>query len=68
MDLVRIKEYCIGKFSCYCSIIKKLYGIETRTLNQAVKRNIKRFPCDFMIKLNHNEIMRISQIVTSLKF
>ncbi len=48
--------------------LAKLYGVETRTLNQAVKRNIKRFPCDFMIKLNRDEIMRISQIVTSLKF
>ena len=24
-----------------------LYGVETRTLNQAVKRNIQRFPSDF---------------------
>ena len=28
-----------------------LYEVETRTLNQAVKRNIKRFPDDFMFKL-----------------
>ncbi|MEW6186755.1 MAG: ORF6N domain-containing protein [Thermodesulfobacteriota bacterium] len=47
-----------------------LYNVETRVLNQAVKRNIKRFPEDFMFLLNRGEIMRISQIVISsdLKF
>jgi hypothetical protein len=44
------------------------YGVETRVLNQAVKRNIKRFPVDFMFALTRDEIMRISQFVTSLKF
>ena len=32
-----------------------LYGVETKVLNQAVKRNIKRFPEDFMFQLNKNE-------------
>ena len=32
-----------------------LYGIETRILNQAVKRNIERFPGDFMFQLNEEE-------------
>ncbi|MDP8185127.1 ORF6N domain-containing protein [Phocoenobacter skyensis] len=32
-----------------------LYGVETRTFNQAVKRNIKRFPSDFMFQLNERE-------------
>ncbi len=48
-----------------------LYGVETRALNQAVKRNIERFPADFMLELNRGEIMRISQSVISspdLKF
>jgi hypothetical protein len=36
--------------------LAELYGVETRTLNQAVKRNIKRFPTDFMFKLNQKEI------------
>ena len=43
----------------------ELYGVETRVLNQAVRRNIKRFPKDFMFDLTRDEIMRISQIVTS---
>lgn len=42
-----------------------LYGVETRVLNQAVRRNIKRFPPDFMFGLTREEIMRISQTVIS---
>ena len=45
--------------------LAKLYGVETRVLNQAVSRNIKRFPPDFMFALTRDEIMKISQIVTS---
>jgi hypothetical protein len=48
-----------------------LYGVETRILNQAVKRNAGRFPDDFAFTLTREEIGRISQIVTSsagLKF
>lgn len=33
-----------------------LYGVETRVLKQAVKRNLKRFPSDFMFTLNSKEI------------
>ena len=45
--------------------LAELYGVETRVLNQAVRRNLKRFPEDFMFELTRDEIMRISQIVTS---
>jgi ORF6N domain. len=48
-----------------------LYGVETRALNQAVKRNADRFPSDFAFLLSRQEIGRISQTVTSqrgLKF
>lgn len=33
-----------------------LYGVETRVLNQAVKRNIERFPADFMFQLTKGEL------------
>ena len=48
------------------SDLAKLYGVETRVLNQAVKRNIERFPEDFMFELTEveSEILR-SQIGTS---
>ena len=35
--------------------LAKLYQVETKVLNQAVKRNIKRFPPDFMFKLTVEE-------------
>jgi hypothetical protein len=40
-----------------------LYGVETRALNQAVKRNLDRFPDDFMFELTRDEIRNISQSV-----
>ncbi len=39
-----------------------LYGVETRTLNQAVKRNTDRFPKDFMFRLNAGEK---SEVITN---
>jgi hypothetical protein len=43
-----------------------LYGVETRTLIQAVKRNIERFPDDFMFQLTKEELENWrSQIVIS---
>ncbi len=50
------------------SHLAELYGVETRVLMQAVRRNMVRFPQDFMFELTRQEIMRISQIVTSLKY
>ena len=35
--------------------LAELYGVETKVLNQAVKRNEKRFPTDFMFRLNIKE-------------
>jgi phage regulator Rha-like protein len=48
--------------------LAELYGVELKVLNQAVKRNIKRFPADFMFRLKKGEweILR-SQIVTANK-
>ena len=46
--------------------LAKLYGIETRALKQAVKRNLKRFPLDFMFVLSKKELIYWrSQFVTS---
>lgn len=46
--------------------LARLYGVETRALNQAVKRNGERFPEEFAFPLNRDEILSISQTVTSL--
>lgn len=46
--------------------LAELYGVGTEVLIQAVKRNINRFPTDFMFQLNNQEVIRLrSQIVTS---
>jgi hypothetical protein len=46
--------------------LAELYQIETKVLNQAVKRNIERFPPDFMFQLDEKEFQILrSQIVTS---
>ncbi len=46
--------------------LSELYGVKTKVLNQAVKRNMKRFPEDFMFKLDKAESKNLrSQIVTS---
>jgi hypothetical protein len=47
--------------------LAELYGVATKTLNQAVKRNLERFPADFMFPLSEEEALLImrSQIVTS---
>jgi hypothetical protein len=46
--------------------LAELYGVDTRVLNQAVKRNHNRFPDDFMFQLTDEEFRNLrSQIVTS---
>jgi hypothetical protein len=46
--------------------LAELYGVKTHVLNQAVKRNLDRFPTDFAFQLNNQEFTNlISQIVIS---
>lgn len=46
--------------------LAEMYGIETKVMNQAVRRNINRFPPDFMFQLTNQEFTNLrSQIVTS---
>jgi hypothetical protein len=48
--------------------LAEMYGVETKKLIQATKRNIQRFPDDFMFQLTDNEHRALrSQIVTSKK-
>ena len=41
------------------SDLAKLYGVSTKALNQAVKRNLKRFPRDFMFRLTQKEKIEV---------
>lgn len=46
--------------------LAEMYGVETKVLNQAVKRNLKRFPADFMFPMTSKELSDWkSQNVTS---
>lgn len=69
LDPVSIKEriYVIrGRKVMFDRDLALLYGVQTKVLNQAVKRNIERFPEDFMFSLTKEEEGNLkSQIVTS---
>ncbi|MFG1483480.1 ORF6N domain-containing protein [Halobacteriovorax sp. HFRX-2_2] len=67
LDQIQNKIYLIrGTQVMLDSDLAELYGVETRVLNQSVRRNLKRFPGDFMFQLTReeHEVLK-SQIVTS---
>lgn len=46
--------------------LAEMYGVETKRINEAVKRNLKRFPDDFVFRINHQEFTNLkSQFATS---
>ena len=68
-DDIRSKVYIIrGQQVMLDKDLAEIYGYEVKKLNQQVKRNIERFPEDFMFRLSNSEIDSVrSQIVTSRK-
>lgn len=66
-DTVTDKIYSIrGQKVMFDFDLAELYEVETKVLNQAVKRNIERFPEDFMFTLTQKEFTNLkSQFVTS---
>ena len=68
-DVIRSKVYIIrGQQVMLDRDLAEIYGYEVKKLNQQVKRNIERFPEDFMFQLATSEIESVrSQIVTSRK-
>ena len=68
-DDIRSKVYIIrGQQVMLYKDLAEIYGYEVKKLNQQVKRNIERFPEDFMFRLSNSEIDSVrSQIVTSRK-
>jgi hypothetical protein len=66
-EKIRDKIYQVrGKKVMLDEDLAELYGVQTKVLIQAVKRNIKRFPDDFMRHLRWKELMSLrSQFVTS---
>ena len=67
IEVVEKKIYLIrGMKVMLSNDLANLYGVETRVLVQAIKRNIERFPDDFMFQLNPEEFLNLkSQIVIS---
>jgi hypothetical protein len=66
LQIIREKIYEIrGQKVMLDFDLAELYGVETKVFNQAVKRNINRFPEDFMFQLTSEE-WNSSQIVMSL--
>ena len=66
VEMITSKIYLIrGQKVMLDQDLAKLYGVETRVLKQAVKRNVSRFPSDFMFRLSHEEQESLrSQFVT----
>ncbi len=68
LELIEKKIYLVrGQKVMLDRDLAELYGVETRALNQAVRRNMDRFPADFMFALDREEIRNISQFVISSK-
>jgi len=66
IEVIRGKIYLIrGQKVLLDRDLAEMYGVETRSLNQAVRRNINRFPEDFMLTLTRDEIRNLSQIEIS---
>ena len=65
-NLVEQKIYFLrGKKVMLSEDLAKLYGVQAKVLNQAVRRNIERFPKDFMFQLTTEEMTSLrSQFVT----
>jgi hypothetical protein len=65
--ILRIIMVIRGEKVILDSDLAELYGIETRRLNEQVRRNIDKFPEDFMFQLTNEEFANLkSQIATSI--
>ena len=67
-DSIRDRIYSIRGFQVMLDRdLAELYGVETKVLNQAVKRNIERFPSNYYFQMNISEYAKWkSQTVTSI--
>ena len=67
IELIASKIYLIRNVKVMLDRdLAELYGVETKVLKQAVRRNIDRFPADFMFEMTKSEFENWrSQFVTS---
>jgi len=68
LAMVKSKIYTIrGQKVMFDFDLAQMYGVETRVLNQAVKRNIERFPEDFMFQLTKGEYEILKSQILALQ-
>jgi len=66
-DIIQSKIYEIGGHKVMFDFdLSLFYNVETRTLKQAVRKNIQRFPKDFLIKLSMEEWRELITICDNL--
>ena len=67
-EIIREIIYMIrGRKVMFDKDLAALYGVQTKVLNQAVKRNLERFPEDFMFKLTKSELDLFSRSICDLE-
>ena len=65
-NIVQLVFFVRGEKVMFDADLAKLYGVSTKALNQAFRRNKQRFPADFVFQLSSTEYNDLkSQIVTS---
>lgn len=68
VDVVRSKIYLIrGQKVLLDKDLADMYGVDTKRLNEQVRRNITRFPADFMFQLNEDEYASLRSQFATLK-
>ena len=68
MEVVKSRIYLIrGQKVLLDSDLAELYGVETKRLNEQVRRNLARFPADFMFQLNDQEVAGLRSQFATLK-
>ena len=67
IDIIKIRIYEVrGLRVMLDRDLAELYNVETKVLNQAVKRNIERFPEDFMFKLDRKDLLFLKSQQTTV--
>ena len=65
-NIAQLVFFVRGEKAMFDADLAKLYGVSTKALNQAFRRNKQRFPADFVFQLSRSEYNNLkSQIVTS---
>jgi len=68
VEVIKGKIFLIrGQKVLLDSDLAEMYGVDTKRLNEQVRRNITRFPPDFMFELNENEYASLRSQIATIK-